>query len=43
MKFIPPAKVDIHYTNFADEKTLWSEGGKVDMGTSDLKIIEKSK
>ena len=36
MKFIPPAKVDIHYTNFADEKTLWSEGGKVDMGTSDF-------
>ena len=36
MKFIPPAKVDTHYTNFVDEKTLWSEGGKVDIGTSDF-------
>ena len=36
MKFIPPKKVKIHYTDFEDEVVFREEGRKVDMGSSDF-------
>ena len=36
MKFIPPKKVKIHYTNFEDEIVFREEGRKFDMGSSDF-------
>lgn len=36
MKFIPPKKERIHYTDFEDEVIFREEGRKVDMGSSDF-------
>lgn len=36
MKFIPPKKVKIHYTDFEDEVVFREEGRKVDMASSDF-------
>lgn len=36
MKFIPPKKVKIHYTDFEDEIVFREEGRKFDMGSSDF-------
>ena len=36
MKFIPPKKVRIHYTDFEDEVIFREEGRKIDMGSSDF-------
>lgn len=36
MKFIPPKKVKIHYTDFEDTIVFREEGRKVDMGSSDF-------
>lgn len=36
MKFIPPKKVKIHYTDFEDEVVFRDEGRKVDMASSDF-------
>ena len=36
MKFIPPKKVKIHYTDFEDEVVFRDEGRKFDMGSSDF-------
>lgn len=36
MKFIPPKKVKLHYTDFEDEVVFREEGRKVDMASSDF-------
>ncbi len=36
MKFVPPKKVKIHYTDFTDEVVFREEGRSIDIGSSDF-------
>ena len=36
MKFVPPKKVKIHYTDFTDDVIFREEGHSIDIGSSDF-------